>query len=93
MTLRKLINSILLIFPTLAMAQDWDASGGAFSSWFNPLADLMMGIGAVLFALGAVKVYNNMQLGNGNPYSDSTNLFGGALMLIIVGGAIRAIFF
>lgn len=79
--------------PFFGFSQEWDASGGAFSPWFNPIADLMITVGAVIFLLAGIKVYNNWQLGNGNTFQDTTNLFGGALFLLVVGISIRVIFY
>lgn len=88
----KLFILLLLCANTSYGQVVYDGSGGAFSSWFNPVASLMLSIGAVLAFLGAIKVYNNMQLGNRDTVEGATNLIGGALFLLISGGVVKLIF-
>jgi len=73
-------------------AVEWQITGGAFTPYFIPALNLMMGIGAVLALFGSIKVYNRWQLGVGNIERSVTNLFGGGLFLLVMALFLRAAF-
>lgn len=83
---------IKLTIIVLQTTVNYDARGGAFSSYFNHFSNLMLVIGGIVGLIGAIKIYNNWQTGKGNTFHNVSNLFLGSLALLIVGGIIKAIF-
>lgn len=73
-------------------AVEWRIGGGAFTPYFIPALNLMIGIGAVLALFGSIKVYNRWHLGVGNIERSVTNLFGGGLFLLVMSLFLRAAF-
>ncbi len=70
----------------------YDARGGAFSSYFYHIGNLMIVIGGIVGLIAAIKIYNNWQIGKGNVFHSVTNLFLGSLALLTIGGIIKAMF-
>lgn len=70
----------------------YDARGGAFSSYFYHISNLMIVIGGIVGLIAAIKIYNNWQTGKGNTFHSVINLFLGSIALLTIGGIIKAMF-
>jgi hypothetical protein len=62
------------------------------ASYFGPVGQLVMAIGAVMGLIGAVKVYNKMQAGDPDTGKSAASWFGACVFLVTVGFVLSSFF-
>ncbi|MBS2210706.1 DUF4134 domain-containing protein [Carboxylicivirga mesophila] len=83
----------LRITATLAQsAQGIDQATSEVQSYVDPIANLIIAIGAVVGLIGGIRVYIKWQSGDQDTQKALMGWFGACLFLILVGVVIRAFF-
>ncbi|WP_430817206.1 DUF4134 domain-containing protein [Carboxylicivirga sp. RSCT41] len=84
---------VLHITTTLAQsAQGIDQATSEVQSYVDPIANLIIAIGAVVGLIGGIRVYIKWQSGDQDTQKALMGWFGACLFLILVGVVIRAFF-
>lgn len=84
---------VLHITATLAQsAQGIDQATSEVQSYVDPIANLIIAIGAVVGLIGGIRVYIKWQSGDQDTQKALMGWFGACLFLILVGVVIRAFF-
>ncbi len=85
--------AILGIYNSLAQSSAGiDQATSEVSSYIDPVANLIIAIGAVVGLIGGVRVYIKWQSGDQDTQKAIMGWFGACLFLILVGVVIRAFF-
>lgn len=87
--------SLFLLGVYSSMAQSSagiDQATAEVSSYIDPVANLIIAIGAVVGLIGGVRVYIKWQSGDQDTQKAIMGWFGACLFLILVGVVIRAFF-
>lgn len=85
--------TILSIYNSLAQSSSGiDQATSEVSSYIDPVANLIIAIGAVVGLIGGVRVYIKWQSGDQDTQKAIMGWFGACLFLILVGVVIRAFF-
>jgi len=90
----KYFIALILLFSisTVNAQVDYNAGGGAWAGYFDAIAKLMLAIGAIVGLLAAIKVYNRWHIGEDDLFEGVSNLFLGAIFLILISGTLKIIF-
>lgn len=84
---------VLHVTTTLAQsAQGIDQATSEVQSYVDPIANLIIAIGAVVGLIGGIRVYIKWQSGDQDTQKALMGWFGACLFLILVGVVIRAFF-
>ncbi len=94
---QKITSTIALLFTGIynSVAQSSagiDQATAEVSSYVDPVANLIIAIGAVVGLIGGVRVYIKWQSGDQDTQKAIMGWFGACLFLILVGVVIRAFF-
>ena len=85
--------TMLGIYNSLAQSSAGiDQATSEVSSYIDPVANLIIAIGAVVGLIGGVRVYIKWQSGDQDTQKAIMGWFGACLFLILVGVVIRAFF-
>jgi phage-related minor tail protein len=85
--------SVLGIYSSFAQSSAGiDQATSEVSSYIDPVANLIIAIGAVVGLIGGVRVYIKWQSGDQDTQKAIMGWFGACLFLILVGVVIRAFF-
>ena len=94
--MKKIILSITVLLSTkLAMAQGSlgiDAATSELASYVDPVANLILIIGAIVGLIGGVRVYIKWNSGDQDVQKSIMGWFGACLFLVAVGIVIKAFF-
>lgn len=92
-SLALLVLSVLGVYNALAQSSAGiDQATSEVSSYVDPVANLIIAIGAVVGLIGGVRVYIKWQSGDQDTQKAIMGWFGACLFLILVGVVIRAFF-
>jgi len=95
-TMKKTILSLLMLATTrLAMAQGAigiDAASSELITYVDPVANMILIIGAVVGLIGGVRVYIKWNSGDQDVQKSIMGWFGACLFLVAVGIVIKAFF-
>ena len=84
---------VLGVYNTMAQSSAGiDQATSEVSSYVDPVANLIIAIGAVVGLIGGVRVYIKWQSGDQDTQKAIMGWFGACLFLILVGVVIRAFF-
>ena len=84
---------VLGVYKALAQSSSGiDQATSEVSSYVDPVANLIIAIGAVVGLIGGVRVYIKWQSGDQDTQKAIMGWFGACLFLILVGVVIRAFF-
>jgi len=93
---RSLLMALLLAISISALlaqsAQGIDQATSEVQSYVDPIANLIIAIGAVVGLIGGIRVYIKWQSGDQDTQKALMGWFGACLFLILVGVVIRAFF-
>ncbi|WP_430811061.1 MULTISPECIES: DUF4134 domain-containing protein [unclassified Carboxylicivirga] len=93
---RSLLILFLLALPISTLlaqsAQGIDQATSEVQSYVDPIANLIIAIGAVVGLIGGIRVYIKWQSGDQDTQKALMGWFGACLFLILVGVVIRAFF-
>lgn len=85
--------TILVVYNSFAQSSAGiDQATSEVSSYVDPVANLIIAIGAVVGLIGGVRVYIKWQSGDQDTQKAIMGWFGACLFLILVGVVIRAFF-
>jgi phage-related minor tail protein len=85
--------TVLGAYRSFAQSADGiDQATSEVSSYIDPVANLIIAIGAVVGLIGGVRVYIKWQSGDQDTQKAIMGWFGACLFLILVGVVIRAFF-
>ena len=85
--------TILGVYSSLAQSSAGiDQAASEVSSYIDPVANLIIAIGAVVGLIGGVRVYIKWQSGDQDTQKAIMGWFGACLFLVLVGVVIRAFF-
>lgn len=91
-----LLMALLLATPIATLfaqsAQGIDQATSEVQSYVDPIANLIIAIGAVVGLIGGIRVYIKWQSGDQDTQKALMGWFGACLFLILVGVVIRAFF-
>jgi len=95
--IRKSLLLVLLLSCSLPIllaqsAQGIDQATSEVQSYVDPIANLIIAIGAVVGLIGGIRVYIKWQSGDQDTQKALMGWFGACLFLILVGVVIRAFF-
>jgi len=85
--------TVLCVYHSFAQSSAGiDQATSEVSSYIDPVANLIIAIGAVVGLIGGVRVYIKWQSGDQDTQKAIMGWFGACLFLILVGVVIRAFF-
>jgi len=95
--IRKSLLLVLLLSCSISTllaqsAQGIDQATSEVQSYVDPIANLIIAIGAVVGLIGGIRVYIKWQSGDQDTQKALMGWFGACLFLILVGVVIRAFF-
>lgn len=94
----KKLSTVLLLLLVVAAAQAQDGNAGInqanqmVRSYFASGTTLLYAIGAIAGLVGAIKVYNKWNSGDGDTGKVAAAWFGSCIFLVVVATVIRAFF-
>ena len=92
-SLALLVLTVLGVYDALAQSSAGiDQATSEVSSYVDPVANLIIAIGAVVGLVGGVRVYIKWQSGDQDTQKAIMGWFGACLFLILVGVVIKAFF-